>query len=127
MSAGQDWISIYREGGRHFFGRIENATEEDAIQTAKLGESDRYVLAGVVPEQFARAGGWSSVLPRPKFDEMSEQALKAWAAHKARQAQPAAGAHVKPAPQLPPEVWQSQPADADRAMAAVRAMCGSAS
>lgn len=30
----------------------------------------------------------------------------------------------QPIPQVPPEVWNSEPVDAERAMAAVRAMCG---
>lgn len=33
----------------------------------------------------------------------------------------------KAMPELPPEVWNSTPVSADRAMAAVRSMCGSAS
>jgi hypothetical protein len=31
---------------------------------------------------------------------------------------------LKPPPEIPPPVWDARPIDADRAMAAVRAMCG---
>jgi hypothetical protein len=31
---------------------------------------------------------------------------------------------IAPPPEVPPEVWQTKPADGDRCMAAVRAMCG---
>lgn len=33
------------------------------------------------------------------------------------------GIEVREGPEVPPEVWQTQPADGDRCMAAVRAMC----
>jgi hypothetical protein len=31
---------------------------------------------------------------------------------------------IAPPPEVPPEVWQTKPADGDRCMQAVRAMCG---
>lgn len=122
MSQYQSWIAIHRCSDLLFHTTIIVASEEDACAVARnLGGGLGF--EGVFPEAFGNAGGWDESLPRPAFDEMCEQALKAWAAHKAKQAAPAA-AQPKPAPQLPPEVWQSQAADADRAWAAVVAMCG---
>lgn len=116
------WVVVVREEGTIYFDGRTACSAEEAIAASNkaVGGNGHEDVVGAFPRAFGQAGGWAPSLPRPKFDTVSVQMVEAWAREQAKHAP----GPRKPAPQLPPEIWNPNKVDAGRAWAAVVAMCG---
>lgn len=121
----QNWIVITMHDGLAYWCSEDAMNAEEAYAKCVPNMDEGHTFVGGFPRDFGEAAGWSWDLSRPRFDELSLELVATW--KRAADASAATPGPRKPAPQIPPEIWNPTKVDAGRAWAAVVAMCGGAS